>query len=86
VSAGDYILLSVGALIGLFVIANGLLLLFWPKRFLRFYDIWARGDYVGRTGTWRNNVAGFEGKLLGLGFLIAGVAALWGVSRISIFK
>jgi hypothetical protein len=75
-------MILLGWFLGLFVAANGLLLLFWPKHFLRFYDIWARGDYVGRTGRWRENVAGFEGKLLGLGFLMAGVYVLWSTARI----
>ncbi|MGC2111016.1 MAG: hypothetical protein WA655_15960, partial [Candidatus Korobacteraceae bacterium] len=68
---------------GLFLVGNGCLLLFSPKYFLRFYDIWARGDYVGRTASWRNRVAGWEGQVLGLVFVIAGLYVLWSIVRIT---
>jgi hypothetical protein len=75
-------ILSIGAFFALFMIANGFLLLFWPKYFLRFYDFWSRGDYVGRTGRWRSNVGRFEYRLLALGFVIIGLVMLWNVVRI----
>jgi hypothetical protein len=79
-------MILLGWFLGLFMVANGVLLVFSSKRFLRFYDIWARGDYVSRAGNWRNNLGGFEGKLLGLVFLIAGVAVLYSVSQINVVE
>ena len=72
-------------LVGLFVIANGLLLLFWPKHLLRFYDFWARGDYVGRAGRWRNNIGGFEYRFFGLGCVAVGLYMIWNLVRIGAF-
>jgi hypothetical protein len=69
--------ISIGLLMGLFMIANGLLLAFWPGRFLRFYDFWNRGDYVGKTASWRNNVEKIENRLLGVGALAVGLAMIW---------
>jgi hypothetical protein len=66
---------------GLFVIANGLLLAFSPGRFLRFYDFWNRGDYVGKTASWRKNVEKMEYRLLGAGALVVGVAIIWDLVR-----
>ena len=74
--------ISVGLFIGLFVIVNGALLAFWPGRFLRFYDFWNRGDYVGRTASWRGNVEKMEYRLLGLGAIIAGAAMVWDLVRV----
>ena len=65
----------------LFVIANGLLLAFWPAHFLRFYDFWSRGDYVGKTAPWRKNVGKIEFRLLGLGFLVVGIGMFWDLVR-----
>src|ERR1035437_4036622 len=48
------------------MITNGLLLAFWPLQFLRFYDFWNRGDYVGRAASWRKKVGKVEYRLLGL--------------------
>jgi len=70
-------LIFIGLLVGLFVITNGLLLAFLPGRFLRFYDFWSRGDYVGKTALWRKNVEKMEYRLLGLGAIVVGVAMVW---------
>ena len=64
----------IGLLMGLFVFANGLLLAFWPCRFLRFYDFWNRGDYVGRTASWRRDIEKMEYRLLGFGAVVVGAA------------
>ncbi len=66
--------ISIILFMAFFMIANGLLLAFWPQRFLRFYDFWNRGDYVGRTAPWRKNVEKIEYRLLGLGALVVGIA------------
>ena len=55
------------------------MLVFWPKRFLKFYDFWAGGDYVGKIGAWRNSVEKFESKLLEMGALVMGVVIIWDV-------
>jgi uncharacterized protein YjeT (DUF2065 family) len=73
--------ISIGLLMGLFLIANGLLLAFWPRRFLRFYDFWARGDYVGRTAPWRKNVETLEYRLFGLLTIVAGGVMMWDILR-----
>jgi hypothetical protein len=75
-------IVSVGLFIAFFMIANGLLLAFWPHRFLRFYDFWNRGDYVGKTASWRKNVEKVEYRLLGLGALVVGIAIIWDVFRV----
>jgi uncharacterized protein YjeT (DUF2065 family) len=75
-------IVSIGLFMGFFMIANGLLLAFWPQRFLRFYDFWNRGDYIGRTASWRKNVEKAEYRLLGLGAMVAGVAIIWDVLRV----
>jgi len=74
--------ISIGVFLGLFLIASGLLLAFWPVRFLRFYDFWNRGDYVGRTASWRQKVGTIEYRLLGLVCFVAGVVVLWDVLHI----
>jgi hypothetical protein len=79
----DTFFISIGLLMGLFVIANGLLLAFWPGRFLRFYDFWNRGDYVGKTASWRKNVAKMEYRLLGAGALVVGVAIILDLVHVS---
>jgi uncharacterized protein YjeT (DUF2065 family) len=78
----DTFLVLIGVLVGLFVIANGLLLTLWPQRFLRFYDFWNRGDYVGRTASWRGNVEKVEFKLLGLAAMVVGAAMVWDLVRV----
>ena len=75
-------LIWIGLLMGLFVIANGLLLAFWPVRFLRFYDFWNRGDYVGKTAAWRRDVGKMEYRLLGLGAVVVGAAMVWDLVRV----
>ena len=75
-------IVSIGLFMGFFMIANGLLLAFWPLRFLRFYDLWNRGDYVGKTASWRKNVERTEYRLLGLGALAVGVAMVWDLVRV----
>ncbi|MGB6776012.1 MAG: hypothetical protein WBD25_07645 [Terriglobales bacterium] len=72
----------IGLLMGLFIIANGLLLAFWPKRFLRFYDFWNRGDYVGKTASWRGNVEKMEYRLLGSAAVVVGAAMIWDLVRV----
>jgi len=67
-------IISIGLFMGLFLLLNGLLLAFWPGRFLRFYDFWNRGDYVGKTASWRKNVEKLEYRLLGAGALVVGIA------------
>jgi len=72
----------IGFVMGLFLIANGLLLAFWPRRFLRFYDFWNPGDYVGRTASWRSDVEKMECRLLGLAFVVFGAAMVWNLVRV----
>jgi uncharacterized protein YjeT (DUF2065 family) len=74
--------ISIGLLMGLFVIANGLLLAFWPTRFLQFYDFWNRGDYVGKAASWRKNVETIEYRLPGLGAVVIGAAMVWDLIRL----
>jgi hypothetical protein len=81
-SVHNALFISIGVLLGLFVIANGLLLAVWPVHFLRFYDFWNRGDYVGRTASWRQKVGSIEYRLLGLVCFAAGVFVLWNVLHI----
>jgi len=68
-----------GVLIGAFAMTNGLLLAIWPKHFLRFYDRWARGDYVGRSASWRKEVTQLRYKLLGAGLFAVGAAVIWDI-------
>jgi hypothetical protein len=74
--------ISIGLFMGLFLLLNGLLLAFWPERFLRFYDFWNRGDYVGKTGSWRKNVEKLEYRLFGAGALVVGIAVIWDLVRV----
>ncbi len=64
------------------MIANGLLLAFWPDHFLRFYDFWNRGDYVGKTANWRKNVETIQYRLLGVGAFVVGIAIMWDILRV----
>jgi len=57
----------------LFMIANGALLALWPRRFVRFYDFWTRGDRVGRRVFRGANVERIEYRLLGVGLLVFGL-------------
>lgn len=75
-------IISMGMFLALFMIANGLLLAFWPGHFLRFYDFWNRGDYVGKTASWRKKVDTVEYKLLGLSALVVGVVVFWDILRV----
>jgi hypothetical protein len=75
-------IISIGVFLALFVITNGLLLAFWPTRFLRFYDFVNRGDYVGKAAPWRKDVEKIEYRLLGVGFLVAGMLMLWDLLRV----
>jgi hypothetical protein len=75
-------IVSIGLFIGLFMIANGVLLVFWPRLFLRFYDLWASGDYVRRNAPWRKNVESGEARILGLGAAVFGMAILWDILRL----
>jgi hypothetical protein len=63
------------------MVTNGVLLAFWPRRFLRFYDFLAGGDYVGKTAAWRKNVEKFEYRIVGLGALVVGMVIIWDVLR-----
>ncbi len=74
--------IGIGVFLGLYMLASGLLLAFWPAQFLRFYDFWNGGDYVGRTASWRKKIGSIESKLLGIGFFIAGVIVLWNILHI----
>jgi hypothetical protein len=67
----------VGVLFGVFSMTNGFLLVVCPKNFLRFYDFWSRGDYVGRTASWRKDVERAEWRILGAGFFVIGIAIIW---------
>jgi hypothetical protein len=71
----------IGLFLALFMIANGALLAFWPRQFLRFYDFWASGDYVGKAASWRKNVEKVEYRLLGAAAFIFGIAILWDIFR-----
>jgi hypothetical protein len=75
------VVIAIAALVALFMIGNGSLLAFWPKRFLRFYDVWSCGDYVGRTGSWRNNVERLGYRRLGLG-IVVGIAMFCEIVKI----
>ncbi len=75
-------IVSIGLFLALFMIANGILLVFWPRYFLRFYDFWTSGDYVGKTAPWRKNVEKVEYRLLGLGAVVLGIVILWDIFRI----
>jgi len=74
---------AIGSFAALFLIVNGSLLLFWPRHFLRFYDFWNRGDYIGRNAAWRKDVHTTEYKLLGVAFVVGGAVIIWGVARSS---
>lgn len=76
--------LAIGLSMGLFAITNGVLLILSPKHFLKFHDVWARGDWVGRTAPWREDVGKTEYKILGLLILAVGIMILWDmISRIA---
>lgn len=70
--------LAIGLFMGIFMTTNGVLLIFWPRHFLRFYDFYARGEWV-KTATWRKDVGNFDWKMFGLITLVAGIAILWDV-------
>jgi hypothetical protein len=72
----------IGLFLGLFMIANGLLLAFWPRCFLRFYDFWNPGDYVGKVAPWRKEVERLQFRLLGVGCFVVGMAVLWDLLRV----
>ena len=76
-------IVAIGLLLALFMITNGVLLALWPRRFLRFYDFWASGDYVGKAAPWRKSVEKVEFRLLGLIALVVGVAILWNSYRVA---
>jgi hypothetical protein len=56
---------------------DSLLKTFWPRQFLRFFDFWAGGDVIAKTGTWRNKIYKFEYRILGLGALVVGLMIMW---------
>ncbi len=74
---------ALGVVFSLFIMGNGLLLIAWPRQFLRFYDFWSPGDYVARTAHWRDKIESFEYRLLGLGALGVGILIMWNVLRIT---
>ena len=78
----NIVMVSLGLFMAFFMIANGLLLAFWPRRFLRLYDFWNSGDYVGKTASWRKNVEKLEYRRLGLGALVVGIAIIWDILRV----
>ena len=74
-------LIWVGVFVGFFLVGNGVLLSFWPKHFVRFYEIWAAGDHVGKARIHRD-VERFEYRCLGLAFVIAGLYMIWHLVRV----
>jgi hypothetical protein len=77
------VLIWVGVIVGFFLLANGVLLLFWPKGFVRFYDVWAGGDYVGRAHI-RRDVKSWKYKILGLLFGAAGLYIIWDLGQLGL--
>lgn len=65
--------LVVGVLLCLFMVVNGILLVFAPGLFLRFYDWYTPGDYVSKNAEWRNSVYDVESRILGIFMLCLGV-------------
>ena len=61
------------ALIACLSLANGILLVFWPDLFLRFYDWQNPGDWWGKGGGWRKDV---ENPGLGVLLIAIGLAIL----------
>ena len=59
-------------LFSLFMIINGLLLCLSPDIWIRFYDWYTPGDYVSKIAPWRNEIHGWEFKLLGTGMVCFG--------------
>ncbi len=62
-----------GTLMGLFTIVNGVLLIFWPKQFLTFHDIWSGG---GLKSSWREDVGKIQYKIFGAGLVAFGLLVL----------
>ncbi len=68
-----------GSFFALYMIINGMLLAFWPRHYLRFYDFWVNRDSVGKAAPWRKDVENVEYRLFGLVALASGLAILWGI-------
>jgi uncharacterized membrane protein len=71
-------ILGVGfLLVSGFATAIGMLTAFWPRKFLRLFDVLNPGDYVFRTAAWRKNIDGAEFRIVGLGLAVFGAVAIW---------
>ena len=66
-------------LLALFVMANGVVLVFWPRHYLRFYDFWVNRSSIGKAAPWRKDVEKVEYRLLGLGAIVSGLVILWSI-------
>ncbi len=75
------ILTVVGLLIAGFFATAGALMAVSAKNFLRFYDFCFRGDYVGRTAQWRNDVDNVEWKIAGVALIGIALLFAWGMLR-----
>jgi len=63
--------------LALLAVLNGVLLAFLPKYFLRAYDCYARGDYVGRTAEWRAKIDNPEYKIAGIALAAFGIFIIY---------
>lgn len=70
-----------GLVVGVFLASAGTLIAVSGKGFLRFYDFCFRGDYVGRTASWRENVDKAEWKAIGVLALAFGAYIIWTILR-----
>jgi hypothetical protein len=60
-----------------FAVLNGIPLAFLPKYFLRVYDWYARGDFIGRTAKWRAKTATPEYKIAGAAIAAFGIYIIY---------
>lgn len=74
--------LSLGLIFCLILSLNGVLLLFRPKLFLKFYQWQNPGDRWGRNASWKKAVNGTEYKALGAVLLLSGLFFAFLISKV----
>ena len=75
------LVVALGMAFACLIAVYGGLLIFRPDLFLKLYDRLNPGDYVGRTGSWRQDVHKTEYKILGVLLLLSGLLFLWLLGR-----
>jgi hypothetical protein len=59
-----------------FALAFGMLMVFWPRKFLKLCNALNPGHHVLQTEAWRSYVHGSEFRLIGRGLTVVGAFAI----------